>query len=113
MPLQLSTIALMFLSSFLCLPPYLAMQLFQRSLRRARRHGLPIRRFQVAIGVCIASFIFNLGVFALTVRALHGGFASFGQLQAIAIAFAWIAFWTWLILSLTLGRRLGRGAKDR
>lgn len=89
------------------------MQLFQRSLRRARRHGLPIRRFQVAIGVCIASFIFNLGVFALTVRALHGGFASFGQLQAIAIAFAWIAFWTWLILSLTLGRRLGRGAKDR
>lgn len=113
MPLQLSTIALMFLSSFLCLPPYLAMQLFQRSRRRARRHGLPTTRFRVAIAVCIIAFTFNLVVFAITIRALHGGYATFDPIHTIAIAVAWVAFWTWLILSLTIGRQLGRGTKTR
>lgn len=113
MPLQLSTIALMFLSSFLCLPPYLAMQLFQRSRRRARRHGLPTTRFRVAIGLCVMAFAFNLGVFVITIRALHSGNATFGLMHSVAIAVAWVAFWTWLILSLTIGRRLGRGTKPR
>ena len=40
MSLPGSTIILMFLSSLLCLPPYLAFLLFARSRRRAMRHGL-------------------------------------------------------------------------
>lgn len=113
MGMQGSAIALMFLSSLLCLPPYLAMQLFQRSCRRARRRGLPTTRFSLAIYACLAAFLFNLAVFVLTVRALARGTGDFGPLQALAVGVAWVTFWLWLFLAVSLGRNLGRGRRLR
>lgn len=109
MGLQGSAIALMFLSSLLCLPPYLALQLFQRSYRRARRHGIPVARHAVAVAACLVAFLFNLAAFVVTVRQLANGNSDFGRVQALAIAVAWVTFWLWLFLALVIGRSLGRG----
>lgn len=109
MGLQGSAIALMFLSSLLCLPPYLALQMFQRSFRRARRHGVPTTRFAGAVAACLAAFLFNLVAFAMTIRELAHGESDFGKLQALAVAVAWVTFWLWLFLAVALGRNLGRG----
>ncbi|MBS0563089.1 MAG: hypothetical protein JSR87_00935 [Proteobacteria bacterium] len=99
----------MFLSSLLCLPPYLAMQMFQRSCRRARRRGLPTTRYSLAIYACLGAFLFNLAVFAVTVRALAQGGGDFGPLQTVAVAVAWVTFWLWLFLAVSLGRNVRRG----
>lgn len=106
MSLSGSTIALMFLSSLLCLPPYLAYLLFARSKRRARRHGLPTRRYRAAMWLSFAAFFFNLVTFGTSVVDMSRGEFSLGPMEILAVALAWISFWVWLFLTTVTGRKL-------
>lgn len=98
----------MFLGSLLCLPPYLAFDLFWRSRRRAERRGLPSQRLTLAAGLCFAAFLFNLGAFLLSLNRHLRGTADFTRIEFLAVAVAWVSFWIWLFLALAVGRRLGR-----
>ncbi len=111
MSLPGSTIALMFLSSLLCLPPYLAYLLFERSRRRARRHGLATARYTAAMWLSLSGFAFNLVHFAMSVVEMARGDFSVGLWEILTIAVAWISFWVWLFVTLVIGRKLGRRRK--
>lgn len=88
-----------------CLPLFLALRLFVRLFNRARRRSLPTGRFVAAIAITFVAFLFNLGVLLGTGRAIANGGMPFGVLQGLAAGFAWVGFWVWLFLALTLGRK--------
>ena len=111
MSLPGSTIILMFLSSLLCLPPYLAFLLFARSRRRAMRHGLATARYRAAMWLSFAGFLFNLVHFVMSVDEMARGDFSVGPMEILSIGVAWISFWVWLFLTLVIGRKLGRRRK--
>ena len=92
-----------------CLPPALAMRLFLRSFRRARRHGLSGNRFRLAALACLVAFLYNVGAVLGTWRALASdGGAEFTLWQGVAVSLAWVSFWVWLFMAIALGRDLGR-----
>lgn len=108
MPFGGTSLIVLALSAFLCLPPYLALRMFVRSFQRAERRGLPTRKFYFAISATLMAFMFNLGVFIGSAISLQQGTLGFVRLHVVAIAIAWVALWIWIFLGLALGRDLGR-----
>lgn len=103
-----TSLIILALSAFLCLPPYLALRMFVRSFRRAERRGIPTGKFYFAISATLMAFMFNLGVFIGSAISLQQGTLGFVRLHVIAIVIAWVTFWIWVFLGLALGRDLGR-----
>ncbi len=103
-----SSLMILALSAFLCLPPYFALRMFVRSYQRAERRGIPTGRFYLAISAVLVAFMFNMGVFIGSSISLQQGTLPFTRLHVVAIVIAWITFWIWIFLGLALGRDLGR-----
>lgn len=80
-----------------------------RSYRRAQRRRLPSRRYLVAAVISLLALMNNLGTLLGTSIALgRGEVQIYGLQQGIAIGIAWICFWIWLFLEVTVGKRMGR-----
>ena len=105
MVLKGSALTVVLLGLATCLPLFLALRLFVRLFNRARRRNLPTGRFVAAIAITLVAFLFNVGVLLGTGRALANGGMPFGVVQGLAAGTAWVGFWIWLFLALTLGRK--------
>lgn len=103
-----SSLIILALSAFLCLPPYLALRMFVRSYQRAARRGIPTQKFYFAISATLMAFMFNVGIFIGSSLSLEQGTLSFVRLHVFAIVIAWVSFWIWVFLGFALGRDLGR-----
>lgn len=108
MVLQGSVLMVVLIGVITCLPLFLALRLFVRAFKRARRRHQPTGRFVAAIAFTLIAFMFNLGVLWGTGRAVAAGGAPFTQMQALATGLAWIAFWIWLFLAFSFGRKRGK-----
>lgn len=109
MDIPATALTYVLIAAVACLPPALAMRLFLRSFRRARRHGLSGNRFRLAALACLVALLYNAGAVIGTLRVLSSdGAFEFTLWQGIALTLAWVCFWVWLFLAIALGRDLGR-----
>ena len=108
MVLQGSVLIVVLIGVITCLPLFLALRLFVRAFNRARRRDQPTWRFVAAIAVTLIAFMFNLGVLMGTGRAVAEGGAPFTEMQALATGLSWVAFWIWLFLAFSFGRKRGK-----
>lgn len=108
MILQGSLLVVVLIGLITCLPLFLALRLFVRTFNRARRHHQPIGRHVAAIAFTLIAFMFNLGVLWGTGRIVAEGGAPFTEMQALATGLSWVAFWIWLFLAFSIGRKRGK-----
>ena len=104
MPFGGTSLIILALSAFLCLPPYLALRMFVRSFQRAERRGLPTRKFYFCDFGDADGLYVQSGGFSLAAQfPLQQGTLGFVRLHVVAIAIAWVALWIWIFLGLALG----------
>jgi len=103
-----TSLMILLISVVVCLPPFLAFRVLLRCYRKAERREIPSQRYLLGAGLALLTFLVNLGILLGTALGIRNGVIAIGFWQGVAVAIAWVSFWAWIFLELTIARKLGR-----
>lgn len=103
-----TSLMILLISVFVCVPPFLVFRVLMRCYRKAERRQIPSQRYIVGAGGALMTFLVNLGILMGTALGISNGVIAIGFWQGVAVAIAWVCFWAWIFLELTIARKLAR-----
>jgi uncharacterized membrane protein YjfL (UPF0719 family) len=103
-----TSLMILLISLFVCVPPFLVFRVLMRCYRKAERREIPSQRYFLGAAFALMTFLINLGILLGTALGIRNGIVEIGFWQGVAVAIAWVSFWAWIFLELTIARKLGR-----